>query len=117
MILPGQLGPRHRVFWGAFPFLAGPSFPGSAWERTAGEALPRVAWPAKIATSSEGREAEPPGQCVPRQSLGTRFLGCPNCGTLDRHLLAVDDAVVFSILIALNSRHFSEAISKVRSAG
>src|SRR5438132_1688151 len=37
------------------------SFPGSAWERTAREAPPR--------------EAEPPVQRVPRQSLGTRVFG------------------------------------------
>src|SRR5438105_2553110 len=39
------------------PFLR-TSFPGSAWERTVPEAPPR--------------EAEPPRQWVPRQSLGTR---------------------------------------------
>ena len=39
------------------------SFPGSAWERTAWQALPAETTP---------REAEPRGQCVPRQSLGTR---------------------------------------------
>ncbi|HEV3021814.1 MAG TPA: cobaltochelatase subunit CobN, partial [Pirellulales bacterium] len=39
------------------------SFPGSAWERTAGEAPPRL---------SPTGEAEPPGQHVPRRSLGTR---------------------------------------------
>ena len=37
------------------------SFPGSAWERTAPEALPRVTAP----------QAEPARQWVPRQSLGT----------------------------------------------
>ncbi len=40
------------------------SFPGSAWERTAREALPLL--PNK-------RQAEPAGQCVPRRSLGTRI--------------------------------------------
>src|SRR5450631_3000051 len=40
------------------------SLPGSAWERTACEALPRGTY---------GREAEPPEQFVPRQSLGTRI--------------------------------------------
>src|SRR5665213_3305497 len=39
------------------------SFPGSAWERTAWQALP-AEW--------IRREAEPRIQCVPRQSLGTR---------------------------------------------
>ena len=39
------------------------SFPGSAWERTAREALPPV---------GEAREAEPRRQPVPRRSLGTR---------------------------------------------
>ena len=37
------------------------SFPGSAWERTVSEALPRV-----LST----RQAEPARQGVPRQSLG-----------------------------------------------
>jgi ATP cone domain len=50
----------RRLKW---RFAANLSFPGSAWERTACEALPRVRC---------GLEAEPPGQCVPRQSLGTR---------------------------------------------
>src|SRR5450631_3735238 len=45
------------------PRVVGLSLPGSAWERTACEALPR---------GSHSLEAEPPGQCVPRQSLGTR---------------------------------------------
>src|ERR1700680_126973 len=39
------------------------SFPGSAWERAGREALPRG--PYRL-------EAEPPGQCVPRRSPGTR---------------------------------------------
>src|SRR5665213_1132272 len=42
------------------------SFPGSAWERTVCEALPRVL---------SNRQAEPARQCVPRQSLGTRKPG------------------------------------------
>src|SRR5258708_39488488 len=42
------------------------SFPGSAWERTALEALP----PERIT-----REAEPRRQPVPRQSLATRCTG------------------------------------------
>src|SRR5450755_3726399 len=44
------------------------SFPGSAWERTALEALPPV---------SAIREAEPRRQLVPRQSLGTRRFCTP----------------------------------------
>ena len=39
------------------------SFPGSAWERGAWQALP---------AERTRREAEPPRQCVPRRSLGTR---------------------------------------------
>src|SRR5688572_23736965 len=51
-------------------FVSGPvrrtkvSVPGSAWDRTVREALPR----------SDARQAEPGKQCVPRQSLGTRDL-------------------------------------------
>jgi len=41
------------------------SFPGSAWERTAREALPPFVC---------RREAEPRKQCVPRRSLGTRMV-------------------------------------------
>src|SRR5438552_3766971 len=41
------------------------SFPGSAWERTAREAPPG---------RGASLEAEPPDQCVPRRSLGTRML-------------------------------------------
>ena len=44
-------------------------FPGSAWEPTAGEALPRGSCRRYI---NQAREAEPRNQCVPRQSLGTR---------------------------------------------
>src|SRR5450755_379019 len=63
---------RQSLQSSAFPGRAwereelGFSHPGSAWERTAREALPR---------GSYKREAEPPEQCVPRQSLGTRRAG------------------------------------------
>ena len=43
-----------------------PSFQGSALERTAFEAPPRVLLP-----SCELRRQEPPMHCVPRRSLGT----------------------------------------------
>src|SRR5436853_84157 len=45
------------------------SFPGSAWERTASAALPRVS---EISDAIVPDRQEPVGQCVPRQSLGTR---------------------------------------------
>src|SRR5438445_2587241 len=56
---------------GAFPFLpnaGSQALPGSVWEPTAVEALPR--------------EAEPLVQCVPRQSLGTR---CAETGMHPSH--------------------------------
>ena len=46
------------------------SFPGSAWERTAPEALPRVAMQMKRECPTI-RQAEPARQWVPKQSLGT----------------------------------------------
>src|SRR4051794_36935101 len=46
------------------------SFPGSARERADGEAPPR-------GIQEEEEEAEPPRQCVPRQSLGTRAASRP----------------------------------------
>ena len=48
-----------------------PSVPGSAWDRTAVEALPL---PAARGTPVTIRQAEPARQCGPRQSLGPR--GC-----------------------------------------
>jgi len=42
------------------------SVPGSVWDRTATEALPR------IKSDQTTRQAEPAQQCIPRQSLGTR---------------------------------------------
>ena len=41
-------------------------FPGSAWEPNELQALP-----AELSLVNRLREAEPPRQCVPRQSLGT----------------------------------------------
>ena len=48
------------------------SFPGSAWERTAPEALPRFSMLAKHVCLTS-RQAEPASQWVPRQSLGTSW--------------------------------------------
>ena len=45
------------------------SFPGSAWERTVCEALPR----ANKQSFDASRQAEPALQPVPRRSLGTRY--------------------------------------------
>ena len=50
------------------------SFLGSAWERNALEALPRVAVQSKHERLLV-RQAEPPRQLVPRQSLGTSVTG------------------------------------------
>src|SRR5665213_4593936 len=60
------------------------SFPGSAWERTVCEALPRVL---------SNRQAEPARQCVPRQSLGTRNPPLPHFQRFPffRHLTSIPE--------------------------
>src|SRR5579872_7203719 len=45
------------------------SVPGSAWDRTAIEARPRI----NSCCTLNQQQAEPASQCVPRQSLGTRL--------------------------------------------
>src|SRR2546430_2253297 len=52
------------------------SFPGSAWERTTEEAPPpELARGGGFERATASSEAEPRGQCVPRQSLGKRESG------------------------------------------
>src|SRR5262249_33303842 len=57
------------------------SFPDSAWERPARQALP-AGWCLALNCGPVG-EAEPRGQCLPRQSLGTRKVQ-PNHGRMLR---------------------------------
>ena len=67
---------RYRLFF---------SFPGSAWERTASEALPRGELKTKHGYLAI-RQAEPAIQWVPRQSIGTSRWGRLSIGQQRRYL-------------------------------
>ena len=88
------------------------SFPGSAWERIAAEALPRFAMQVERICSAI-RQAEPARQRVPRQSLGTSALHWQSCFKLNnffsmpmpasKQCVAFCAIAAFALLISANA--------------